>query len=502
MASASSRCSRCRRVAYCGAKCQRAHWSAHRHSCSAGPIAAVVEPLDTVSIGATVSPPPRSASRGAASLASLQQLVALAGTDSARLAALPSAALRALLPASDAEAAEVFSRTAWPGRPGGPPAGAPRTLREALSLPALAAARAAAAERAAERSASVLAAVRARAVADGGPTLDSATETRLWPQAFAEAFVRELPAMLDRNFGSSDSKGSGGLVDATCADKSPGSSRAVASPYHVLAACTYSGSASRDLAPLLSPPPACGWSLHSGPFFISADTWRDLVADDCARMAEETARWAVDGGGIGSGARDIAGATASYTWLNDDECENDFPALSELLQRLTALPYELNRRVPGLLLLEPRPGAALLRRYTAPAAAAFVASGSSAVAGDGQAHNFSLPSGPTFALNAPAAPLGAGPPLGLVAVYVVGAAPVSSVPCSARLFLQAAKSAGDPHVDIGASSGNQLLLHRSNDVLLRPAITGDLVRQAFYTVSLFMPTAVGSSLLAPPKAGM
>jgi hypothetical protein len=455
-------CSRCEAAYYCNISCQRAAWPAHRRLCVRPPPSTLPPP-----------PPPSSASRGAASLSALCSLVSAAGADAARVAALPSAALRELLRGPDAADAAAFARAAWPGcAPADLPAAAPRSLRAALASPALAAARAAAAERAAARGAAVLAAVKARAAAGGGGgAMDAATERGLWPQVFAEAFVRELPAMMAP-------RPRGALAAAAAP--------AVASPYHVLAACAYAGGAGRALGDVLSPRPARGWSVAPGPFLDAADapTWAALVADDCARMAEDAPRWAPDAAAAGAG-------DAAFTWLNDDECEEAYPALGELLQRLCALPYELNRRVPGALLLAPRPGAALLRRYAAAPAAASTAS---------QPH---LLCGATFASNAPAAAGGA-PPLGLVAVYAVGAAPAPAAAPGAgpRLLLQALRGGGAPPDDIDVSLGNQLLLHRAGDVLLRPALLRPAdappdPAAAFFTVTRFLPCAPESSLPAP-----
>lgn len=155
--------------------------------------------------------------------------------------------------------------------------------------------------------------------------------------------------------------------------------------------------------------PIPGVALQAGPFLDEdADAWRRLALDDCARMAEEPQRWSpaltaesvaaativlagqgdgaaspsalpTNGGPAAAAASTSTTAAAaaarlslrgvsssSYAWLNDAEAEGEFPALSEVLQRLHALPYELNRKVPGrgLLLHKPRPGTALLRRIS------------------------------------------------------------------------------------------------------------------------------------------
>lgn len=188
----------------------------------------------------------------------------------------------------------------------------------------------------------------------------------------------------------------------------------VASPFHVLAASNYlreatlaslfakrtaaagaAASAAKDAASLHEAAGSTipGVALQAGPFLDAddADAWRRLALDDCARMGEEPQRWSapltaesvaaatiVVAGHSGDDAMPAAVATStaaarlslrgasasSYSWLNDGEAEGEFPALSEVLQRLHALPYELNRKVPGtgLLLHKPRPGTALLRR--------------------------------------------------------------------------------------------------------------------------------------------
>lgn len=206
----------------------------------------------------------------------------------------------------------------------------------------------------------------------------------------------------------------GGLSASAPSSSSSASADDVASPFHVLSASNYvreSSLAALFAKPAPAPAPAPdaasgaapakaaaavnelatppGVALQAGPFLDEdADAWRRLALDDCARMAEEPQRWSAPLTAEGAATATIvypeppsgAGAShdgpaaarlslrgassSSYAWLNDAEAEGEFPALSEVLQRLHALPYELNRKVPGLLLHKPKPGTALLRRVS------------------------------------------------------------------------------------------------------------------------------------------
>jgi hypothetical protein len=387
---------------------------------------------------------------------------------------LPDGTFRELLRPS------AFLQHVYPGvNPADLGPDAPRTLSELFERADLSAARAEAARSATEKGKTILAAVKDKG-ARAGQVMDTETERRLWPQVFAEAFAREIHAIVGAkhsvssslltNDGKPSSTRSGARKAAPAAAGAPApapaapcagaasgvavpdssAADAVASPFHVLAASNYvadaslagvfaactlmsggaaptaassalggrgasaegtaasaSGSEAEALAaaaPAAASPHASaalsgGFAVQRGPFIDEdADAWRSLVLEDCVRMREEAPRWSAPTAASATTTTTItparsstpastaasavveaecapgsaplaltltASSACSYAWLNDAECEEEFPALSELLQRLHALPYELNRKVPGLLLHKPRPGTALLRHWSA-----------------------------------------------------------------------------------------------------------------------------------------
>lgn len=531
---------------FCDAVCQRAAWSKHKGLCARerAPSAAATVAPEKKPVAAAVDGNRAVATESLKHLSQLVSHIASTPAGGHKSEHLPDGTFRELLRPS------AFLQHVYPGvNPADLGPDAPRTLSELFERADLSAARAEAALRAAEKGKAILASVKDKG-ARAGQVMDAETERHLWPQVFAEAFAREIHAIVGAKHSVSSSlltndgkpsstRGSAGkAAPAAAGAPAPAASRAgaasgvvvpdssaadaVASPFHVLAASNYvadaslagifaactltgtsnsSGSGATPAGAAASPAlggressavgtaaaargseavvpaaaasaaavsphaPAAlsgGFAVQRGPFIDEdADAWRSLVLEDCVRMREEAPRWSAPAAASTTTTTTIRGSTpastpptsaaastvveadcapggaplaltltaisaCSYAWLNDAECEDEFPALSELLQRLHALPYELNRKVPGLLLHKPRPGTALLRHWSArlewrpatPAEAARAAkstrrapqgvvSGGSAAGGvpEGLQRAFVdvLPLGVSFLPNAPAA---------------------------------------------------------------------------------------------------
>jgi len=283
----------------------------------------------------------------------------------------------------------AFLRHAYPGVDArGLPPGAPTTLHDLLSSSSAHHQRAVAAagERALAAARSVIARVKARAAA-AGEAMDAEAEKAVLPTAFAEGFAREIPSLVRQVLAGGDSGAAdrrttttppGPAADAASAVAAPsagGRTRVpppaleLASPYHVLAATTYV--APTTFADLL--PSGVGWAHQAGPFAgDDAGQWRQLVADDCeALWTEGEGRWS--DGHAWRLRSDISPATAGgasgvstrYTWCDPTpELEAEQPALSELVQRLHAMPYQFARTAPDLRVSAPAPGRTLVRRWT------------------------------------------------------------------------------------------------------------------------------------------
>jgi hypothetical protein len=296
------------------------------------------------------------------------------------------------------EGGGAFARAAYPGVAVEElPPHLPRSLGALLSSADYAAPVAQTADRAVAKAEAVLAGAKSRGAA-AGERMDSATEAALWPQIYSEAFARELLVTLSQL--SRDTHAALASDDAL-----------LASPYHVLARGDQVTVAT--LAALVGPLPgaasaaaaAAGWAQQQGPFDgEDASTWADLALADALRFAEEqparfsspiTARgvlveeWQphalLGAGGAAGSAPSAAAASAaaartdqpaagtpclqldcalSWAWVEPGPAlEAEYPALHEVLSRLHALPFELNRKQGPLRLTQPQPGMTLVRRY-------------------------------------------------------------------------------------------------------------------------------------------
>lgn len=491
---APNRCGRCKQVYFCGEACQRAAWPSHKSVCAppgaAGGAAAAPSTAATPVVATAAAAPATSAPSAAPAeaLAVLKQLHAAvrAAAGGGHVHFPPGSAL------GDAMDGAKFTRMAFPGvstddiMPE-----APRTLLALLDRVPPWQACEEGAVRALAKAKSVIASVKQRA-ARAGETLDAATEKALLPQAFGEAFVRDVATtmrgVLQEATGNRPTPAGSAAAAAAAAGPSPAAtasttrsagaaaapttavaaaddaSSLLASPYHVLAACDYIPGAA--LAELTNA--AVGWAATSGPFASDdAEAWGGLVLDDLRRLSTEQAdRWATlrqaewslppveaaaaaasaatamaaAGGSTVAAAlaeppsavaaagttaapgtpatgaaallRPRCAVTTSYAWVDPSEkLDAEYPALSEVLQRLHSLPYELNRKLPSLKLTRPHPGMTLVRRISLllttqpPSAAAGLAA--TASSGAAVADSF-LPFGDAFQLDAAGASVASG----------------------------------------------------------------------------------------------
>jgi MYND finger len=572
---APSRCGGCKIAFFCNVECQREAWPSHKLQCT------TTRTAPTPKAASSSDALNKLASHSLKHLSDLVFSLAESGEDH-RLSHLPPGSFRELVtkPAS-------FLQLAYPGVSPkdlqGSGVSGPLTLKELFTGSMLSEARHEAALRACTKGKSIIDSVKSKALAAGGPQMDEATEKQLWPQVFAEAFCREIPSIIAKS-SSSEARSRGHEPGRGISTATPKGAPAVrittgiksiavetasdlmASPFHVLAASSYLADetlsslfarstattsiagellrsdggvsmSNADRAPLLATLEG-GFATQKGPFLgdkEEVDAWSTLVLDDCLRMAEEEARWSpavvrnakrsFDKEGMLAGEV-LVETESSYAWLNDGELEDEAPALSEELQRLHALPYELSRKVPGLRLLKPRPGTALLRRirvkasiqpFTAaeePPAPAGQASFPLRMTernphGDGEGnlttsfHLVIFPHGEDFLPNAPAAtapetsdrPPDSAFPVQLTVMGCIGkhtakrqkgtlgatggqaSDTVSSLaPPTAQFSLQLSeKSTSDgPLAEVPASQSNTLVLHRTQALLYRPAVHVDI----------------------------
>lgn len=174
--------------------------------------------------------------------------------------------------------------------------------------------------------------------------MDSATEHYLRPQVFQEAFGREVIEMVKRvNY----------QKHLTIAQDE----RMLADPSHEYASWNQvSSRALEELGLAQTKEGSKGFTIQDS--FMGED-WNELLAEDVKRMKSEGLL--LDTGAAATAeAAEAATATAplpeghiqvvkahsglKMRYLNEQECQQEYPAISELLQQLHALPYEINQK--------------------------------------------------------------------------------------------------------------------------------------------------------------
>lgn len=226
-----------------------------------------------------------------------------------------------------------FRRTAFPGLTEAQLRGAPQSLQQMMEIDIYVRALEGAMGAVEAKARSVLDGVKRKGAARGD-VMDPQTEAALWPSVLQEAFGRQLVKTVREVHRS--------LRDAAGRDP-----RLLASPEDDRAA--WDQISAPRVAQLFD-------EGHSG-FAVCDDflgeEWTPLLADDLRALAE--------GGGLHD-LPDEAGASSAgvrTAWL-DRDAVRDHAGLSELLDALEALPYELNAKRGGARAARALPGSALL----------------------------------------------------------------------------------------------------------------------------------------------
>ena len=219
--------------------------------------------------------------------------------------------------------------------------------------------------------------------------LDKTMEQQLWSQIYPEAYSRATIEYIQNSAKQ--------FHNTIAQDDS-----LLASPYHVLASCNQLQNyvlsrlcTSNKLIDDKNESFYSGWALQKGPFPYQEDSmnqeWIALIQDDCNHfLNQEAHRFSVPKVQYGkipvySVQQQISDnlkftSLSSWCWLDvpntenksspntsnlslSDQIDNEYPALAELLQRFQSLPYEFNKKVPKLGLLQPLPGMTLLQHY-------------------------------------------------------------------------------------------------------------------------------------------
>ncbi|KAJ0404894.1 hypothetical protein P43SY_001806 [Pythium insidiosum] len=208
-----------------------------------------------------------------------------------------------------------FQSLIYPGLPSEQLRHAPRNLQELLEDPWYEAELLALMPKVQQKAESVLTNVKKRGAAMG-ETMDAATEQRLLPQVLQEAFAREVLAMVHRvNYRKH-------ALLATDA-------RTIADPSTEQA--TWDQLPQSFLLDLFSQAPrqhdaVAGTAVLDG---FMGDEWTSVLLGDVERM---------------TGGRGSAVSCGRMRFVERSDCEKEFPALAELLERLHALPYEINAK--------------------------------------------------------------------------------------------------------------------------------------------------------------
>ncbi|TYZ56977.1 hypothetical protein PybrP1_004576 [[Pythium] brassicae (nom. inval.)] len=231
----------------------------------------------------------------------------------------------------------AFQQLVYPGIPPAQLAHAPRSLQALLADPWYERELLALMPKVEAKAERVLANVKQRGAAQGD-AMDVATERQLRPQVLQEAFGREVLAMVHRvNY----QKHAALAQDArTLADPSAD-------------AASWDQLPSAFLDALLLRERECAGAAVAGVAVLDAfmgDEWAELLLADARRMErnqlllDTSARSAIDAQTLQRGAAPRASGRTRF--LDESECQREHPALAELLEKLHALPFELNKKRP------------------------------------------------------------------------------------------------------------------------------------------------------------
>ncbi|KAL3666307.1 hypothetical protein V7S43_008559 [Phytophthora oleae] len=231
---------------------------------------------------------------------------------------------------------DEFQRLIYPGIPKEQLVHAPKNLQTLLEDPWYEQELLALMPKVQAKAASVLSNVKKRG-AEQGDVMDSATERMLIPQVLQEAFGREVLAMVHR-------------VNYQKHVKLANDSRLVADPNSDFA--TWDQLEDEFLDELL-----LGTSDVRGVAVMDefmGEEWTQLLLNDVFRMAKNgllmstvptiDAKHVLDRQNTGTQTATLPGANLRF--VEHQDCIAEYPALAELIEKLHALPYEINRKRP------------------------------------------------------------------------------------------------------------------------------------------------------------
>jgi len=202
----------------------------------------------------------------------------------------------------------------------------------------------------------VLDGVKSRAATEG-IIMDAITEATLFPRIFAESLIKIIPINPQLSLASPlDIRGKGESIHGT-----------------ILSRIFSKGQQ---------------WAIQKGPYeTIDANEWVQLVYEDCIRFDSmrldffpssnfwlggtkseirtrsntHFVRWESRENGIKKESHNKVNVLTKWAWLDSEDLSeegflaNEYPALYDLVNtRLYSLPFELNRRIPGLVLEIPK----------------------------------------------------------------------------------------------------------------------------------------------------
>lgn len=220
-----------------------------------------------------------------------------------------------------------FQRLVYPGIPPEQLRHAPRNLQALLEDPWYEHELVALMPRVQAKAESVLTNVKKRG-AEQGEVMDAATERVLLPQVLQEAFGREVLAMVHR-------------VNYKKHVMLANDERTLANPNADMA--TWDQLDDEFLDALLS---TDGGEVAVLDEFMG-DEWAPLLLNDVRRMVKKKPLLPA----VTSADVQLNGAAKAITgrlrFIEPSECATEFPALAELVEKLHALPFEMNRKRPA-----------------------------------------------------------------------------------------------------------------------------------------------------------
>ncbi|GLE05604.1 hypothetical protein PINS_up014636 [Pythium insidiosum] len=225
-----------------------------------------------------------------------------------------------------------FQALIYPGLPAEQLRHAPKNLQELLEDPWYETELLALMPKVQLKADSVLTNVKKRGAAMG-EIMDAATEQRLLPQVLQEAFAREVLAMVHRvNYRKH-------VLLATDA-------RTIADPTAEQA--TWDQLPAPFLQDLLSESPRVDDDSVAGTAVLDefmGEEWTSVLRNDVERMARQGMLMEMTSPvDVQAGGRGTVPSCGRMRFIERSDCEKEFPALAELLERLHALPYELNAK--------------------------------------------------------------------------------------------------------------------------------------------------------------